>query len=466
MKFRIEHLGAVDYAEIETGDLTVLCGENNMGKTYATYSFYGFLRLWRQMLELSLPAGTQAALADKGIVKIELNPYCQEIAETFQKLSEKYSNILYRVFASAKEKLEHAQFELVGESSALPNAPYKMEAHLGKSGTMVLSKGNGETTLEVSLVSDVRNDKSVFQAVASRIRQAIAEIVLAPMLPMPFIVSTERTGAAIFEKELVFARNRMLEALAESERNGDVDPISILDSIYRDYAMPVKDNTDFIRSLSSVSKSKSFLAQDHQELLTDFADLIGGVYKITKDKGVLFVPRGCATRLSMGESSSSVRALLDFGAFLHHVAQPGQLLMIDEPELNLHPTNQRRLARLLARLVNLGLRVFVTTHSDYIVKEFNTLIMLSADASRVKEVCKRHNYRHNELLQPDKVRVYHAQKIKMKRKGFTNKVLTRTFQSCAIDQKLGIEVASFDKEIDAMNAVQHELLFGYNDHAS
>ena len=51
--------------------------------------------------------------------------------------------------------------------------------------------------------------------------------------------------------------------------------------------------------------------------------------------------------------------------------------MVDEPELNLHPENQRRMARLFARLVNVGVKVFVTTHSDYIVKELNTLILLN-----------------------------------------------------------------------------------------
>ena len=45
------------------------------------------------------------------------------------------------------------------------------------------------------------------------------------------------------------------------------------------------------------------------------------------------------------------------------------MLFIDEPELNLHPGNQRRIARLFARLSKLGIKVFITTHSDYIIKE-------------------------------------------------------------------------------------------------
>ena len=55
--------------------------------------------------------------------------------------------------------------------------------------------------------------------------------------------------------------------------------------------------------------------------------------------------------------------------YLKHVAAPGQLIIIDEPELNLHPSRQIMMARLLTMLVKFGLRVMITTHSDYIVRK-------------------------------------------------------------------------------------------------
>ena len=53
-------------------------------------------------------------------------------------------------------------------------------------------------------------------------------------------------------------------------------------------------------------------------------------------------------------------------------------LIIDEPESHLDTANQIQLARLVARLVNSGVKVLITTHSDYIVREINNLIMLSS----------------------------------------------------------------------------------------
>ena len=76
--------------------------------------------------------------------------------------------------------------------------------------------------------------------------------------------------------------------------------------------------------------------------------------------------------------------MLDIGFYLRHMAMPGDLLMIDEPELNLHPENQLRIARLFSQLVNIGIKIFVTTHSDYIIKELNTLIVLNQDSDRLR----------------------------------------------------------------------------------
>ncbi len=104
----------------------------------------------------------------------------------------------------------------------------------------------------------------------------------------------------------------------------------------------------------------------------------------------------------MDESSSSVRSLLDIGFYLRHVAEPNDLLMVDEPELNLHPENQRRMARLFARLVNCGIKVFMTTHSDYIVKELNTLIMLNSAIPSHQKIMEDYHYREDELIEAKK----------------------------------------------------------------
>lgn len=70
--------------------------------------------------------------------------------------------------------------------------------------------------------------------------------------------------------------------------------------------------------------------------------------------------------------------------WLNYKSNVNDLLMVDEPELNLHPENQRKFAQFIAELVNAGIKVFMTTHSDYIIRELNTLILLNSDKNHVK----------------------------------------------------------------------------------
>ena len=76
---------------------------------------------------------------------------------------------------------------------------------------------------------------------------------------------------------------------------------------------------DFIRQLENVAKEESFLAKEHSEVLDDFADIIGGEYTITQDGQLYYTPKGTRLKLTMVESSSAVRSLLDLGFYLRHV---------------------------------------------------------------------------------------------------------------------------------------------------
>ena len=46
MKFVLKNVGVIIQAEFSLGELTIICGSNNTGKTYATYTLYGFLFYW------------------------------------------------------------------------------------------------------------------------------------------------------------------------------------------------------------------------------------------------------------------------------------------------------------------------------------------------------------------------------------------------------------------------------------
>ena len=78
--------------------------------------------------------------------------------------------------------------------------------------------------------------------------------------------------------------------------------------------------------------------------------------------------------IRLTRASSMVSELAPVVLFLRGVVSPGDTLIIEEPEAHLHPAAQTRMAMTLARLVRAGVRVVVTTHSDWLLREIANLM--------------------------------------------------------------------------------------------
>ena len=459
MNITLENLGALRYAEFSLGEMTMLCGENNTGKTYATYALYGFLKLWERFVSIPVSDHDIECLVKDGSITIDLNQYKHNIPEILRHGCIKYSKNIHKIFAAHADKFKESIFSItINIEDSTEFRQYKRRLNTENIPLMMLSNEENLGYLSVTLLIDKDELKIPYPIIKQIIEDALKEILLSHFFPKPFIISAERTGAAIFRKELDFARNRLLEEIGKSDKQ--IDPLVLLTKTYQDYALPVKDNVDFTRRLESMANKNSFIAEEHATLLEDFADIIGGKYRITRQDELYFAPQKSWIKLDMRESSSAVRSLLDIGFYLRHLAKPGDILMIDEPELNLHPENQRRIARLLAWLVQLGVKVFITTHSDYLIKEFNTLIMLAQDEPRLQEIAQREGYRQEELITAEKIRVYVAENALIKLDSKQRKIRCQTLTIADIDSKTGIEARSFDQTITRMNEIQEEIIWG------
>ena len=334
------------------------------------------------------------------------------------------------------------------------------EIEVAQERNIAYSKRRGSDELTIAMMITKEHKRQINPSLANFVVNVIIRTaILGDSFPSPFISSAERTGVAIFRKELNFARNRALEDLARTDKK--MDPRKILFKAHQSYPQPVEDNVDFIRQLEELTKRKSYIANEDPRLLDYFSSIIGGEYTITRNDQLYYTPKGTQLRLTMDQSSSAVRSLLDIGFYLRHVARKGDLLMVDEPELNLHPANQRQIARLFARLVNLGVNVIITTHSDYIVKELNTLIMLNHDKPHLKRIAQENGYRQSELIRSDQVKVYMAREELMPlEEGQKRRRRGHTLVEADIDPVLGIEAPSFDETIDEMNAILEDIVWG------
>ncbi|HCB0745795.1 TPA: ATP-binding protein [Klebsiella pneumoniae] len=135
-------------------------------------------------------------------------------------------------------------------------------------------------------------------------------------------------------------------------------------------------------------------------------ELVGGNYKLLNED-ILFLaksPNGESISIPMSMTSGAGKSMFLMDVFLRRYMSKNSYLIIDEPELNLHPKNQIKMAELLVRLSNYGVKVIITTHSDYIVKEINNRIMASSvhDSS----VLSKLGYDSIDLISHDKVNAF------------------------------------------------------------
>lgn len=80
-------------------------------------------------------------------------------------------------------------------------------------------------------------------------------------------------------------------------------------------------------------------------------------------------------------------------------------LIFEEPESHLHLSAQRQLARAVARLVNLGVPVVLTTHSDTFIQQINILVSLYGHRDR-EQLMTKYGYTEEDLINPQTIRGY------------------------------------------------------------
>ncbi len=88
-----------------------------------------------------------------------------------------------------------------------------------------------------------------------------------------------------------------------------------------------------------------------------------------------YCPNGSDQEVSLTRTAALVSELAPLVLFLRSLVNPGDTLIIEEPEAHLHPGAQADMAVILARLVRAGVRVIITTHSDWLLEEIGNLTL-------------------------------------------------------------------------------------------
>ena len=463
LTFTFQNIGPIEKAELELGDLTIIAGRNNAATTSVVYTLYGFLMTWEdwhgpalrrpathaadrsrrrhqyQVFETICDLAGEAGIAQ---VPVRRDTLIRERQEAISALTRRFSEGgLADVFSSPPERFENASIG-VRLDTEFPRPDQQVDGTDPEDTRWIRYDG-----ANLSVTARQSASKKPIHSMALRRllwRQYLR--FLFPELPSdPFVLSAERFGISLFYTELDFRKSQLVDLLqkyGDAKGKDDEFPFFLIDERTSRYARPIKDNIDYTRSIFDLRNQKS--AVYDERFFNDVKKMMKGYYAASRNaiefRSAARGDRGFAIPLHL--ASSSVRGLSDFYFFLRHVARRDHIIIIDEPESHLDTANQILLARLLARLVRGGLKVLLTTHSDYLIKELNNLIMLDSAFRNKAKTVKKLGYAKDDRIAPERIRAYIAE----------NGSVTK----CGID-KFGMDMPNFDRTIDDINDVASEL---------
>ena len=459
MRFNISKIGKVRSTEIELNDLTIICGKNNTAKTYITYTLYGFMDFIENRRFKTSDFFKDDLMifetSKEEEVRISINRLKDFVKDD---LTQQFSRTIPNLFSSKNKAFNDSSLKLLDDFN-IKDIHFNRLSFLGGFAIEIKKREEDEyfSIIKTSVENESLKNKDelsydlLYFAINNEIKAIIREVIL-NIITNAFISSVERSGISLFQKEITLSRSRVYDEFFYNKKSIKDLFAGTNRNKFSAYPLPIRDNLKFVQDLFFTYRELSPFIKKHDYLLDEFRDLIGGEYLIDDDnEEVRFIPHNESLELSMMESSSSIRSLCDLGVYLKFFAEEGDLIIIDEPELNLHPENQRKLARLFAKLINCGLKILITTHSDYIIKELSILCILNSRKNILPNINKISNvkYELNSLLDLTRINVF----LSKSQDNYVN------LYACEINDIDGIKLPTFDDTIQDMNNIMDEIAF-------
>ena len=442
-KLYVKNFAKIKEAEIELAPFILFVGDNNSGKSYLMTLVYGLIQYTYQIIDIIFKdEKIVEELEEYKKAKDIINNYIETLdfdkhidmtveevkvfIDLFNALLNKYSNEVINYIFNAIN-------EIVIEYMKLKLNYNKFLFKMTKSKFI-----NNEEVYNIGIL----NDKGFgFGVSISNNRILYIKII---KLLLNFIIDN------YFDK--FYSNGRRCESFLPVSRTGfllsrNYIVNSVMINTFDRYAekknneylsRPIIDFLNNVNSLNNLSKEDNKTSMKQLNNIIKFFEenLISGQININAETGnIYYKPKNINTEFQMYLSSAVITELTPLYLFLKYGIINGDLLM-EEPEISLHPYLQQQLTRVFIKLVNNHVDILITTHSDTIVQHINNMIKLNSnDEERKKYLMNKYGYDKDDLISEDKVRMY---QFDIEEDGFTK--VTKLESS-----EYGFEVPTFNK---------------------
>ena len=210
----------------------------------------------------------------------------------------------------------------------------------------------------------------LFPRLLARLSDFLLSQALEPVLQNAYYLPADRTGVMHSHQMVV---STLIQSATTAGLRGGMATPPILSGVL----------ADFLEKLIQMGRedgrrrrrARTHLAAGLEQ------NILAGAVQVKQNEagypGFTYRPQDWENDLPLIRTSSMVSELAPVVLYLRHEVRPGDVLIIEEPEAHLHPAMQTALARELARMVRAGIRVVMTTHSEWLLEQIGNLVRLS-----------------------------------------------------------------------------------------
>ena len=412
----INDFGPIKRAKIELQPLTVFVGPSNTGKSYLAVLIYALHRAIAGMaanheFQRPLPgleremSESESSFINRIVSEIQSESELKSIdlegdalTNFLYEVTNRSSGIISEIVrccglsgpANLKRKFSGEDAEirlsLPTETLGKPLAKLFMEA---EQGCRVEIFGPSRVSMEPltywepymrwrNTDGGLASDHAAKSSIGEKISKTAFEQVMEPMLASAYYLPANRSGIMNFHTLVVSGiLGRAAPAGPHAKANAPM-----LSGVLSDFLQELLAVRKFDPTRGN-SKSHSDGQSDIQHIATCIESaVLGGSIEIDEAPFIKYPdfhykPKSWRVPLPLMNASSMVSELAPLVLYLRGMVDVGETIIIEEPESHLHPKMQIRLMEIIAAIVNVGIKVVVTTHSEWIISCLDNIVLRS-----------------------------------------------------------------------------------------
>ena len=392
----VENFAKIKYADVEIAPLMCFVGDNNSGKSYLMSLLWGILTLGKEMFPKNVSESKGYKACENWLAENDNKDVI--ITEEVEQL---YVNWFNEMLSYNKKMLLKKLFNFDVEAEKI-----EIKNYIRNSNASLKWENQATRYSVVKNLIKFPIQENYSREELAKMNAYICWNLLMANIASPLytpVVRGRRTGEPIYlpasRTGFMLTYPQLLEkSIQNSFSASEDDENSTLTLPY----------VDFLQLIIKFEPSKKTKHEDIIRFIEK--EMTKGSINVKKDfvPVIKYKPSEGTKELPLFMSSSVVSELSPILLTLKSNIKFNAII-IEEPEAHLHPELQQKMAQIIIRLMNSGIPVWITTHSETMLQHINNMIKLKKN-KRHKELSEIYSYTNADLVDVGDIKMYQFSK--------------------------------------------------------